>query len=301
MSLKGKLKSNAKFMSLYYKLLPTYCVLFPKAAIKLLYKQTYQKKLDLKNPRDLNEKINWLKAYVYPKDPLVIQCADKWRMREYVKDCGLEEILNEVYFAFDSADQIKWDQLPERFALKFNRAAGMNIICADKNKLDEKKTIETVRKWFTAECGERTCELHYRKAKPKIICERYLGGDNGEWPVDYKVHCLNGEPVCTMICTDRQNDLKFVFVDNEYVQIPCNTAVHGGGTLTPKPDLFERMLEVSKILSKPFPLVRLDYYVVGGKLYIGEMTFTPQGGYIDFINQEWLNKFGDMLILPERK
>ena len=288
-------------MRLYEKLLPTYCVLFPVAAVKRIYKQTFQRPLDLKHPRDLNEKINWLKAYVYRKDPLVIQCADKWRMRDYVRDCRLEDLLNDVYFAYDSAKEIDWDKLPQKFALKFNRAAGMNIICSNKDALDKEQTLKTTQSWFSAECGERHCELHYRKAKPKIICEKYLGGENGEWPVDYKVHCINGEPVATMICTDRQNDLKFVFVDNDYVQIPCNTEVHGGGTLGPKPELFERMLEVSRILSKPFPLVRLDYYEVGGKLYIGEMTFTPQGGYIDFINQEWLNKFGDMLILPERK
>lgn len=301
MSLKEKLKNSPRFMRLYNKLLPTYCVLFPKSAIKRIYKQTFQRKLDLKHPRDLNEKINWLKAYVNPKDPLVIQCADKWRMRDYVKDCGLEELLNEVYFSYDSADEIEWDKLPQQFALKFNRAAGMNVICPNKDDIDEKKTIEIARSWFSAECGERTCELHYRKAKPKIICEKYLGGKKGEWPVDYKVHCFNGEPVCTLICSDRQNDLKLVFVDNNYKQIPCNTEVHGGGTLGPKPLMFERMLEVSRILAKPFPLVRLDYYEVGGKLYIGEMTFTPQGGYIDYIDQEWLDKFGDMLILPKRK
>ena len=300
MSIKTRLKNNRFIMRCYNKLLPYYCRFFTKSAVKMLYKQTFQKPLDLKNPKDLNEKINWLKVYKYKKDPLVIQCADKWAMREYVKEKGYPDILNEVYYVYDSHKDINWELLPKKFALKFNKAAGMNIICRDKSVLDKEETLSKVAAWFKAECGERFCELHYRKASSKVICERYLGDGDKVLPIDYKVHCFNGEPILTMVCIERDSNVKFIFVDNEYKQQNINSNVHGGGILPPCPPNFSRMLEIARDLAKPFPLVRVDFYDIEGKLYIGEMTFTPQGGYIDYISQEGLNQLGDLLVLPEK-
>lgn len=301
MSIKEAIKKNSFLMRVYDKMLPRFCVMFPKTAIKMLYKQTYQKPLDLKNPRDLNEKINWLKLYYYNKDPLVEKCADKWRVREYVTEAGFPEILNEVYAVYDSADEINWDALPDKFALKFNKFGGMNIICDDKSKLDKDETIKKIKGWFHAEYGERYCELQYRKSKPKIICEKYLGDEINVWPIDYKVHCFNGKALFTMVCTNRDSEVKFMFVDNDYNQIDMGTEVHGGGTLPPRPKSLKRMLEIAEVLSAPFPMLRVDFYEFDGKPYFGEMTFTSQGGYIDFINQEWLYKLSDILVLPDRK
>lgn len=300
MWLKERIKKSKATIKIYDKLIPYYCIMFPQKAIEMIYRQTYGRKLDLSNPRDLNEKINYLKL-IYKDDPLVIKCADKWRMRQYVADNGCEHLLNDVYHIYHSANEINWEELPNKFALKFNKAAGMNIICTDKSKLNEEEVKKTVKSWFHAEYAERHCELHYRKAKPVVICEKYLGEQGKAVPIDYKVHCINGVPVTTMVCTDRDKDVKFVFVDNDYKRLEINTEVHGGGVLTPKPEHFEEMLRCSRILSKPFPLVRIDYYDFDGRLYIGEMTFTPQGGYIDFISQEGLDWLGDMLVLPPLK
>lgn len=300
MGVKDKVKQNKFLMKMYDRMLPYYCIVFTKSAIKMLYKQTYQKPLDLDNPRDLNEKINWLKLYYYNKDPLVAKCADKWAVREYVEELGFKDILNEVYFVFDSVDEIDWDLLPDKFALKFNKFGGMNIICADKAKLDKEEAVKKMKGWFHAEYGERYGELQYRKAKPKIICEKYLGDKDNFWPIDYKVHCFNGKALFTMVCTDRDTEVKFMFVDNDYSQLDMNTEVHFGGILPPRPKNFERMLQIAEVLSEPFPMLRVDFYEVDEKLYLGEMTFTSQGGYIDFINQEWLDKLGDILVLPEK-
>lgn len=41
--------------------------------------------MDLKNPKTFNEKIQWLKLYDYPNNQLVIDGADKYKVREYVE------------------------------------------------------------------------------------------------------------------------------------------------------------------------------------------------------------------------
>ena len=66
----------------------------PKLNTKLVYYYHFHKPLDLKHPKPLDEKIQWLKFNTYYKNPLVTQCADKYAVREYVEKCGCGEILS---------------------------------------------------------------------------------------------------------------------------------------------------------------------------------------------------------------
>ena len=151
MSLKTRLKNSKVFMKAYDKLLPYYCIYFTKPAIKMLYKQTFQCPLDLENPRDLNQKIQWLKVYEYKNNPLVTKCADKYRVREYVKELGCEEIMNDLLAVYHKTDDIRIDNLPDKFVMKLNRGAGMNFICEDKSKitLQQIQAMATCRMWGT--------------------------------------------------------------------------------------------------------------------------------------------------------
>lgn len=300
MSIKQKLKNSKSFMKIYNKLLPYYCIYFTKPAVKMLYKQTFQKPLDLENPRDLNEKINWLKIYKYKSDPLVAQCADKYRVREYVKKCGCPEILNELYGVYYNYKDIDFNKLPNQFVLKLNRGAGMNLICADKNKLDELKVQKTLKSWFHAECGERYGELHYRNSKPCIICEKYLGDEDGTFPVDYKVYTFGGKVHMVEICVGRNEHVKFLHVDPQYNRMDYSVTYYGDEYLPEKPKCFDKMLKYAEILSKPFCHVRIDFYVYKDQVILGEMTFTNNGGFDNYLKQEALDTMGDLLILPKK-
>lgn len=65
-----------------------------------------------------------------------------------------------------------------------------------------------------------------------------------------------------------------------------------------KPVNFNKMIEISKIISKDFYQIRVDFYEVDGKLYIGELTLTSEGGYMNYFSQEMLDKMGDKIKLP---
>ena len=98
MSLK-KLKKNKLVLKLYVSYKKRMCSFLthiaPVLATKYVYKYNTGKKLDLKNPKTFNEKIQWLKLYGDQK--LMIQCADKYRVREYIKKKGCSEILNTFF------------------------------------------------------------------------------------------------------------------------------------------------------------------------------------------------------------
>lgn len=272
---------------------------FPVMGTKLLYRHAFHRSLNLKKPETLNEKILWLKHHTYKNDPLVSRCADKYAVRSYVEEMGCGEILNELYAAWDAPEEIDWDSLPEAFVLKCNHGTGYNLICRDKGGLDVRRCEQQLREWLQHDYWRDYIEFQYRPVPKKIICERMLGDGNSL--TDYKIYCFHGKPTHVLVCVGREKGRPtFYFFDREWKFCP----ITGDGKkqsedfTLPKPENLERMFAYAERLSAPFPFVRADFYDVDGKVYFGELTFTPSAGLDNKRLPETDRMFGEMLQLP---
>jgi hypothetical protein len=211
------------------------------------------------------------------KDPLVIKCADKYRVRDYVKQCGCGSILNELIGVYDSPKEIPWEELPNQFALKWNFGAGMNIICTDKSKMKKDDVIQQLEKWSKCKCWLSHSEMQYKYIPKKIIIEKYLEEDSRKTISDYKVYCFHSKPIAIMVMHDRENNLTAEFFDKNWNKLSISKYKEPT-TRTEIPNCLKEMLDASRELSRPFPFVRIDYYVIKNRLVFGELTFTPAGG-----------------------
>ena len=267
--------------------------LSPKLLSKILYKERFGKKLNLKNPKNFNEKLMWLKLNNYAKNPLVWQCADKYRVREYIKSKGIsEKYLPEIIKTYDDAKKINFDELPNKFALKCTHGCGFNIICTDKKSLNQEETIKKLNKWQKTIFGLDTAEPHYSHIKPIIICEKFIESEKYEWPIDYKLYCFNGKPELVLIHEDRKKHSKVSSYDTKWNHVKVD--ITETNTSIKKPHCIEKMLKIAKILSKDFLFVRIDFYEEKGEPIIGEMTFTPGACLLPW-TEEALIKYGKML------
>ncbi|MDD5447733.1 MAG: ATP-grasp fold amidoligase family protein [Actinomycetota bacterium] len=271
----------------------------PVIASKYLYRSIMGRKLDLKNPQDFNEKLQWLKLYW--RDPLITKCTDKYEVRDYVKSCGCEEILNELYGVYDEVSKIDWDNLPSKFALKCTHGCKSNIICDDKQKLDKEQVFNQLSKWMKIRYDRIAAEIHVKNIKPRVICERYIETSDGFLPNDYKIYCFNGKPKLVLVCTERATGYKRAFLDLNWEKLDIAKDGEATAQIPKKPECFEKMLKYSERLAQPFPFVRIDFYDFNGKPILGEMTFTPVGCIARCYTEEGLKWLGDMLELPERR
>ncbi len=253
-------------------------IISPELNTRLRYKSVFDKKINLRNPQTFNEKLLWLKLYNYASNPLVIKCVDKYEVRDYIQSCGYGELLNELLGVYDSPSEIVWKDLPNQFVLKWNFGAGMNIICRDKDAISETMVKKQLNKWRKNKYWLSNSEMQYKKYPKKIICEKYLESKQECDLPDYKVYCFHGVPRAILVMHDRGGDMRTEFFDTEWR--PLENSHKYKNTLQPtaKPECLELMLMASKSFSKPFPFVRCDFYIVDGKLYFGELTFTPAGG-----------------------
>lgn len=266
-----------------------------------LYVRNHGKEPNLENPENFNEKVMWLLHNVYKYDPLVTKCADKVGMRDYIEELGLGEVLPDIYGVWKRPKDVPWDELPERFVVKCNHGCGCNIICTDKSALDRNDANKKLRRWLRQNFAYMYGEVNYKNIKPMIFAEEFLDDGTGKQPVDYKLMCFHGEPRMIMVCTQRETGAKFMFTDPDYNDLSLEKGWHAGGTLPERPACLEQMLEAGRQISKGFPFVRVDFYSIKGKPYLGEMTFSPLGCAIDYITDDGLKMMGDWLDISAYK
>lgn len=256
------------------------------------------------NPQTLDEKLQWLKFNT--DTTMWTLLSDKYRVREYVKQKGLGDLLVPLIGKWDRVRDIEWETLPDRFIMKTNHGSADAKICTDKSKIDisawKYHFILALHRTY----GIGNIELHYSKIMPCIIAEELLDASKQSIEtsslIDYKIWCVNGEPKYIWTCYDRTEDsVQVMFYDTEWKKRPemCKDTPHyrmATETLPP-PRSLKRMIESARILAQGFPVVRVDFYEVEGKLYFGEMTFTAAGGFHTFQSDLFQQEIGEEIDL----
>ena len=276
------------------------CWISPKLSVKYWFYHYFHRRLNLKDPQTLDEKIQWMKLYYYKNNPLVYQCADKYRVREYVKHCGLEHILVNLIASYKSPKDIDWKTLPSKFVLKWNFGSGGNVVCTDKSKLDTILATKELCAYQKVRADLICAEPQYKMEKV-LLCESFIEPEHGDTPVDYKFYCFGGKAKYVLCCYGRTENKKpaFYFFDRNWQLQRLNKMGLDApeGFTMPKPEGMDKLFEYAEILSKPFPFVRADFYLEGGHAYFGELTFTPAGGYDTGRLPSSDLKFGQLVIL----
>ena len=246
----------------------------PELNTKFLFWWYLKERINLSNPKTFNEKVSWLKLNSYKNNPEVKRCADKYLVREYIVEKGLGELLIPLIDVYNHPEEIDWDLLPNEFALKLNVGCGCNLICTNKANLNIQETIKEIRKWEKEKYYLQSAEWQYKDVEPKFIIEKCLPIQNNQLPADYKFYCINGKCEAIMLCLDREigNGAKFYYFDRDW------NAFYDYKDNVGKPSELEKALEYAETLAKDFPVVRVDLFIEEGKIYFGELTFTPSAG-----------------------
>lgn len=276
------LKEN-KFKRAIVLPLKPFFKLFPVSYVKKQYKYITHHKLNLKNPERYTAKLQYLRLFVYPKNPRVSLAAGRAGVRQFVEEKGYKDLLIPIYGYYDKFEDIDFEKLPKSFVLKCTHACAFNEIVLDKNNWDKEASKKKFRKWLKTNYGKKTMERHYSPIKPQIIIEKYIG-DLQALPTEYKIHVFNGKAKYMYVVTGRGQDIRY---NNYYIDWkPFDGAQFNGwkkrDEVLPIPARWDEMVKISEDLASEFPFVRVDLYCIDGKIYFSEMTFTPAKGTLIF-------------------
>lgn len=269
--------------------------------LRLQYYYTLRRYLHLSNPKRFTEWIQFYKAYY--RNPTMLQCVDKYEVRNYLIQKGYLRILNKLYQVCDRAEDINFEQLPQKFVVKStNGGNGDNIlIVRDKSTLDKQKTIKEINLWLSKNYSQISREWAYLNAskRPRIIVEEYLENSMQNHDLDdFKFLCFNGEFKYLWVDKDRYSNHKRGFWDNSFNFLPEIVSDHPTFIHPPElPNNIDEMAKIAECISKDFPFVRVDLYNINGKIYFGELTFYPWSGYVQFNPDSFDFTLGDLFNL----
>lgn len=276
----------------------------PELVTRIRYRMRFHKKINLDNPQTLNEKIQYLSLRTDTTE--WSRLTDKYEVREYVKERGLENILNKLYGVWSSAEDIPFADLPEKFVLKATHGSGDSIIVTDRDSLDFDQIRKTLNRTLSETYGLSEGNPHYSRIVPRIVAEELLENDplSAKYSnslIDYKIWCFNGKARYVWACTGRtKHSTRVMTYDTEWNAHPEYSVFNSHymrDELIPRPENLELMLQTAEKLAGSFPVVRVDLYNLAGKIYFGEMTFTSLAGLMDFYTEDFLRMTGSMIQL----
>lgn len=297
-------KKILKSRALRLKILNCLSFVPDKIMVKIQYRIKTGRKLNLKSPKRYTEKLQWYKLFY--RNPLMPRCVDKYDVRQYIKEKGLEDILINCLGVFERVEDINWESLPNSFVLKDTLGAGGSsvIIVKDKKSANRGEIISTLSEWINSPSKVRNGGrewVYYSGKKHRIIIEEFINADDTPGGlIDYKFFCYEGKPKWIYVIADRKMGVSagLAIYDSNFNRLkaqrndeqPLKRKID-------KPINFEWMKEIAAILSRDFPHARIDLYNHNGKILFGEITFFDGSGYMTFTPDSFDLEMGKGFIL----
>ncbi|MBR0277326.1 MAG: glycosyl transferase [Clostridia bacterium] len=268
--------------------------------LKLFYRLKFNKELNLENPQTFNEKMQWIK--LYDRKPEYTVMVDKYAVKKYIADKIGEEYVIPLIGVWDKYDDIDFAKLPNQFVLKATHNSGGLFICKDKSKFDEKEVKKIFDRALKQNYYYHMREWPYKNVPPKILAETYMEDKNTETLIVYKVFTFGGVPkIIQVIQNDKKENEAIDYFDTEWNLLDLKQNFENSDNPPTKPQCLQEILRLSGICSDGIPFVRVDWYVINGKLYFSEFTFFSDAGMEPFNPPHWDDTLGSWIELPERK
>lgn len=258
--------------------------------------------LNLKKPTTFNEKLQWLK--LYDRNPLYTKLVDKYAVKDYVASVIGREYIIPTIAVWDKVEDIDLSMLPNQFVLKTTHDSGGVCICRDKDSFDFENAKEKLDHSLHYDYYKLAAEWPYKNVYRRIMAEEYLEpAPDVKDLFDYKFFCFDGEVKFFKIDFNRQSNHRANYYDRDGELIPFGEEVY-----PPEPDKkieipsnLQEMIKLAERLSQGMHFCRIDLYNIKEKVYFGEITLYPAGGFGRFSPDNYDEFIGNMLTLPETK
>ena len=256
---------------------------------KRFIRRTFTRKLgyppNLSCPESFNEKLQWIKLNC--RDPIYSQLADKISVRDFVSKKIGDEFLIPLVQSCNRPEEITANSLPDYpVVIKTNHASGQVFIVKDRNDFDYGTMYKELNKLLSYNFYHACREWHYKNIPASVMVEKFIPGNAGNAPNDYKFHCFKGVPTFIQVDTDRFSEHKRVVFCPKWKRQDFQFGFPAETRAVEKPGFLSSMMDVTTQLSVDFEYIRVDLYATKERVYFGELTFTPEAGFGTFTPQK---------------
>ncbi len=208
--------------------------------------------------------------------------ADRTRVRDYVAKKIGDQHLIPFIGVYEKLTTDIWKSLPRQFVLKANHGCGMLKIVHQKEEHDFEGIHRQTEKWQNFDYAQFGREWAYKDIPRTIVAEELLLDDDGSIPNDYKFFCFNGRVEIIQIDFDRFGTQRRNLFDRNFNPLDATLLYPNYEGDVEKPDRLNEAITIAEKLSSELNFVRVDLYLLGDRIYFGELTNYPGNGFVPF-------------------
>lgn len=232
--------------------------------------------------------------------PAFAPLTDKLAVRDYVRERLGEGALIPLLADVGDMDEVSFSALPPAFVMKASHGSGWTHVVPDKAREDVEALRRMGRNWLGRNFYRTNRERQYERIPPRIMFEELIREEDRP-ARDYKIHCFRRGGRLERIVQVHVGR----FVDHRVnlftpdwrpvrIGLGLDLPAAADGAVARPADL-DALLDAADRLSRPFNYVRVDLYATGGRVYFGELTFTPSAGLQRFeplsVDEDWARLF----------
>ncbi len=269
-----------------------------KKFLKLFFLMAFNKKLNLENPITYQEKVQWLK--LNDRKQIYTVMADKLQMKAYVSKIIGEQYVVPIIKVWNSVDDIDFSQLPKKYVLKCNHNSGRGMyICKDCNDINIAAIKRELKKGIKENYYIYYREWPYKNIERKVFAEEYLEKKDGSEIIEYKVLCFEGQAKLVKLIRNRFTEhptQDFYTAHWEKTEI-YESDIPKSEDIVPPPKKLEEIITLSEKIADNMHHLRVDWYDVDGRIYVGELTFFDGAGFSEFLPKKYNEIIGSWIKL----
>ena len=237
----------------------------------------------LRRPRRFNEHIVRLKLSEDGRSELRARISDKELVKDFIRERLGDGRTAQTYAVLRSPEEVRSYDFPAACAIKATHTSGDAILRCNGEPIDHQRIAE----WFRINYYEVARESNYRNLEAKVIVEELLSEPGQLAPPDYKVHCFAGIPAYILVISGRFSQIRMDFFSPKWMLLAFRKPEAPLSNTPPdRPASLDAMLSAARTLSAGFSFLRVDFFQVGSRLVVGELTNLPAHGISKFIPDE---------------
>jgi hypothetical protein len=147
-----------------------------------------------------------------------------------------------------------------------------------------------MKRWLSSDFYWVSREWTYRGLRPRAYAEQKLQGQaHPDWPEglsDFKVFVHRGQAKLIQLNLQRQTDHRTAYYSPVWKRLDMALNFAAWPETLPKPNGLEKLVQASETFAQAHPdvlFLRIDGYLLDGKVFLGEATLHPGGGNMRFL------------------
>lgn len=262
----------------------------PDAAyLRLAHWLYYRRWPDYEHPRNLQEHIQ---AYVLrSRDPMLVTLADKLAVRDYIDATVGPEHTVPLLGAWRHAADVPMADLPYPLVLKPTHLSGRALFLDHYDPAAEPGQRAHLRDWLRRDHSRVNREWFYAQVPPGIVAEPLLRDEHGEVPADIKASVIGARVRYFQVDRGRAGRHTRNLYGPDWDLLPVRGPLPRHAPDPPPPDL-PGLVALAERLAEPFEFLRVDCYVIGSRVLVGELTSSPGAGFGRFFPARYAEAIG---------